>query len=77
MGIENALELTFEGNALGESLDDFGALRPSSDALDDREELRRRMSEDGYLYFAGPVEQGRGADSPAGGDGPVDESRSA
>lgn len=53
MGIENALELTFEGNALGESLDDFGALRPSSDALDDREELRRRMSEDGYLYLPG------------------------
>ncbi len=50
---EETLALTYKGNLLGESPDDFGELRSSVDALEDREELHRRMAEDGYLYLPG------------------------
>ena len=48
-----ALELTFEGNRLGHSPADFGELKSSIDALEDRDELHRRMAENGYLYLPG------------------------
>ena len=47
MGLEQALKLTYKGEPLGQSLDDFGELRMSNDALDDRNELLQRMEEDG------------------------------
>ena len=50
---EDTLNLTFNGNALVESPEDFGVLRSSTDARDDSGELRRRMVEDGYLYLPG------------------------
>ncbi len=51
MGLERALKLTYKGEPLGESPNDFGGLRMSNDALDDRGELTRRMADDGYLFF--------------------------
>ena len=47
------LDLTYRNQPLGSKLDDFGLLRPSADALGDREELQRRMGENGYLYLPG------------------------
>ena len=51
MGLEQALKLTYKGESLGRSLDDFGGLRISNDALHDRGELARRMAGDGYLFL--------------------------
>ena len=53
MGLEQALKLTYKGEPLGQSLDDFGELRMSNDALDDRNELLQRMEDDGYLFLKG------------------------
>lgn len=53
MGFEQVLDLTYQGRPLGKSLDDFGKLKESNDALHDRDELGRRMEEDGYLYLKG------------------------
>ena len=53
MGIEQALKLTYKGEPLGQSLDDFGELRMSNDVLDDRDELIQRMEDDGYLFLKG------------------------
>lgn len=51
MGFEKTLELTYRGNRLGDSTDCFLELQRSDDALHDREELERRMEEDGYLFL--------------------------
>ena len=53
MSVEKLVELTYRGNALGDSPDSFGVLRRSDDALEDRDELWRRMEADGYLYLPG------------------------
>ena len=53
MGLEQALDLTYQGKPLGQSLDDFGELRMSNDALDNRDELVQRMEDDGYLFLKG------------------------
>ncbi len=47
------LDLTYHGNPLGSSLDDFAQLRRSDEVLHDTEALRRRMDEDGYLFLPG------------------------
>ena len=51
MELEKALKLTYQGEPLGHSSDDFGGLRASNDAIDDRDELHRRMTENGYLFL--------------------------
>ena len=51
METEKALKLTYQGESLGHSSDDFGGLRASNDAIDDRRELHRRMTENGYLFL--------------------------
>ena len=53
MGLEQALKLTYKGEPLGQLLDDFGDLRMSNDALDNRDELWQRMGDDGYLFLKG------------------------
>jgi hypothetical protein len=50
-------ELTYCGKTIDTSPAHFGALRVSIDALDDREELRRRMTADGYLYLPGYIDR--------------------
>lgn len=47
------MRLTSGGCELDLSPEAFGWLRESNDALDDREELLRRMEADGYLYLPG------------------------
>jgi hypothetical protein len=47
------LSLTYRGNPLGTSADDFGQLTRSDDCVDDREELWRRFDAEGYLYLPG------------------------
>ena len=49
--------LTFQGRPLDVSPGRFGALRASTDALDDFGELRRRFEADGYLYLPGMLER--------------------
>ena len=51
MEMKKALKLTYQGEPLGHSSDDFGGLRKSNDAIDDRDELHRRMADNGYLFF--------------------------
>ncbi|AWT59111.1 MAG: 1-deoxypentalenic acid 11-beta-hydroxylase [Candidatus Moanabacter tarae] len=50
---QKGLELTYNGNRLGYSSVDIGELKSSIDALEDRDELHRRMAENGYLYLPG------------------------
>lgn len=45
------------GHALDMDDNKIGSLRESSDALDDVEELRRRVAEDGYLYLKGMLDK--------------------
>ena len=45
--------LKARGHALDLSPEKFGFLAPSTDALHDPEELRRRLQEEGYLYLPG------------------------
>ena len=47
------LSLTYRGDPLGTTLDDFGQLTKSDDCADDREELWRRFEEEGYLFLPG------------------------
>ncbi len=51
------LSLTYRGNSLGESDQDFGQLTRSNDSVEDREELWRRFNEEGYLYLPGLLDQ--------------------
>ncbi len=51
MEMEKALKLTYQGEPLGHSSDDFGGLRASNDAIDDCDELHRRMTDNGYLFL--------------------------
>ena len=44
---------TFGCQALDTSPDHFGPLRPSIDAVEDRDELYRRLAQDGYLFLPG------------------------
>ena len=46
-------QLTYRGEPLDQTADCFGLLRRADDVLDDRDELWRRMEEDGYLYLPG------------------------
>jgi hypothetical protein len=57
MGFEEVLNLTYQGRRLGHSLDDFGELRVSNDALHNREALMQRMEDDGYLFLKGLLNQ--------------------
>jgi len=50
-------QLTYQGNELDMSPEHFGLLRRSDDALEDREELRGRLAEDGYLFLPGLLER--------------------
>ncbi len=50
-------ELTYCGDKIDTSPEHFGRLRVSSDAVDDREELHRRMAADGYLYLPGLLDR--------------------
>lgn len=45
------------GHALDMADDKIGLLRDSSDAADDRDELRRRLADDGYLYLPGYLDR--------------------
>ena len=47
------LPMTHCGKPVDLSADCFGELNSASDTLDDREELHRRMSRDGYLFLPG------------------------
>jgi ectoine hydroxylase-related dioxygenase (phytanoyl-CoA dioxygenase family) len=49
--------LTYLGRRIDTSPQAFGELRSSGDLLEDQEELRARMSEDGYLYLPGLLER--------------------
>ena len=51
MSVVDIPELTYGGRVL--DMDQVGLLRRSDDALHDRDELHRRMGEDGYLYLPG------------------------
>jgi len=51
--IETLPKLYALGHELDTSGTKFGFLRPSADRVDDVQELRRRMDEDGYLYIPG------------------------
>ena len=48
-------QLTYQGTAL--DMQQVGALRRSDDALADRDELHRRMREDGYLFLPGLLDR--------------------
>jgi len=50
---ESIPKLFYRGDPLDTSPQAFGELRSSQDARADREELHRRMEEDGYLYLPG------------------------
>jgi hypothetical protein len=56
MSEPSILDLTFRGNKLVQSADEIGELRRSDDAADDREELHRRLDEDGYLFVPGALD---------------------
>lgn len=58
MGFEQVLNLAFHGKSLGTSMGDFGELHTSNDALHDRDELWRRIEEDGYLFLKGLLNKG-------------------
>ena len=47
------MPMTYFGKPVDLSADCFGELQPASEALDDREELHRRMARDGYLFLPG------------------------
>jgi len=49
----------FQGHELDTSPPAFGELRPSSDALSDTSELRRRFEQEGYLYLPGLLDHNR------------------
>jgi Phytanoyl-CoA dioxygenase (PhyH) len=49
--------LKSRGQILPQDPESFGWLRDSNDALNDPEELRRRMEEDGYLYLPGYLDR--------------------
>lgn len=53
MAQESFPSLFFNGKKLDTSSNAFGKLRSSRDALDDRDELSRRMDKNGYLYLPG------------------------
>jgi hypothetical protein len=49
------IELTYQGAPL--DMAEVGPLRRSNDALEDRDELHRRMGEDGYLFLPGLLDR--------------------
>ena len=53
MFTESIPRLFYRGDTLDTSPQAFGELRSSRDARADRDELHRRMAEDGYLYLPG------------------------
>jgi hypothetical protein len=53
MFTESTPKLFYRGDTLDTSPRAFGELRSSRDARADRDELHRRMAEDGYLYLPG------------------------
>ena len=57
MSDASILDLTFHGNKLVQSADEIGELRRSNDAIDDHDELHRRMDEDGYLFIPGLLDR--------------------
>ena len=54
------LKLTYRGNPLGVSFDDFAPLRRSDDVLHDTDTLHAHMEEDGYLFLPGLLSDGSG-----------------
>ena len=57
MDATTPLELTYCSKKIDTSAAHFGTLRISNEALDDREELWRRMAADGYLYLPGYLDR--------------------
>ena len=57
MDATTPLELTYCSKKIDTSAAHFGTLRISNEALDDREELWRRMVADGYLYLPGYLDR--------------------
>ena len=55
MSVVDIPQLTYGGNAL--DMEQVGLLRRSDDALHDRDELHRRMREDGYLFLPGLLDR--------------------
>ena len=55
MSVVDIPQLTYGGSAL--DMNQVGLLRRSDDALHDRDELHRRMGEDGYLYLPGLLDR--------------------
>ena len=53
MSVVDIPQLTYGGSAL--DMNQVGLLRRSDDALHDRDELHRRMGEDGYLSDRGLI----------------------
>ena len=53
MNIQSVPRITAGGREIETSPDKFGWLRDSTDAVDDFDELRRRMDTDGYLFLPG------------------------
>jgi hypothetical protein len=51
------VHISAAGKLLDTSPEAFGELRRSEEALDDIEELRRRMDEEGYLYLPGYLDR--------------------
>lgn len=46
-------QLTYRGNSLEQAPECFDTLKRADEALNDRDELHRRMEQDGYLYLPG------------------------
>ena len=55
--LEDRLAPTFGGGALDISPECFGELRPSIDAIEDRDELHSRMTAEGYLFLPGYLDR--------------------
>jgi hypothetical protein len=55
MSVIEIPQLTYQGNAL--DMEQVGPLRRSDDALQNRDELWRRMREDGYLFLPGLLDR--------------------
>ena len=56
MTTEAIPQLTYSGNPV--DMEEVGLLRRSDGVVGDREELGRRMEEDGYLFLQGYLDRG-------------------
>ncbi len=61
--MNTSLPPRFQGCQLDTSLEAFGALRPSDDAIADMTELRWRFEQNGYLYLPGLLDRNQVLDA--------------